>query len=219
MNECGHDEDQLALPLHNKQAIGFTCLKGEVCVNSSDNDLLEAIAEGDRAAFAILMRRYLSKMVVLAHRIIFDREQAREIAQEAFLRVWKHASKWDPTGSATFATWLHRVVVNLAISQRRRYREQISLDTIVDLPDVQPDGFDHIAAAHQKRLVENALRKLPDRQRTAIVLYYYEDLSQTEAANVMQLTPKAFDSLLVRARGNFKKYLATMNFLQRKDIP
>jgi RNA polymerase sigma-70 factor, ECF subfamily len=186
---------------------------------SSDNDLLEAIADGDRQAFAVLMRRYLSKMVTLAQRIVFDREQAREVAQEAFLRVWLNAGKWDPAGTATFATWLRRVVVNFAISQRRRKREQVEISMIADLPDLQPDGFDHIAVAHQKRTVRNAMEKLPGRQRAALALFYFDGASQIEAAQAMKLSPKAFDSLLVRARRNVKKYLSDMGFLRKGDLP
>jgi RNA polymerase sigma-70 factor (ECF subfamily) len=186
---------------------------------SSDNDLLEAIADGDRQAFAVLMRRHLSKMVALAQRIVFDHEQAREIAQEAFLRVWLNAGRWDPDGTATFATWLRRVVVNFAISQRRRKREQIDIDTVIDLPDPQADGFDHMAAAHQKRTVRAAMEKLPERQRAALALFYFEDISQIQAAETMKLSPKAFDSLLVRARRNVKKYLSDMGFLRKGDLP
>ncbi len=148
----------------------------------SDNELLEAIADGDRGAFGILMKRYLAGMVTLAHRIVFDREQAREIAQEAFLRVWQNAAKWDPYGSATFLTWLRLVVVNLSISARRRYREQVSLDAIEELPSGLADGFDYIVASDQKRVVQEALKKLPERQRAAVALYYFDDLPQVEAA-------------------------------------
>jgi RNA polymerase sigma-70 factor, ECF subfamily len=185
----------------------------------SDNDLIAAIAGGDRQAFSVLMRRYLSKMVALAQRIVFDHEQAREIAQEAFLRVWLNAGKWDPGGSAMFSTWLRRVVVNLAISQRRRKREQIEIGVLANTPDTQADGFDHMAATHQKRAVQAALGKLPERQRAALALFYFNETSQIEAAAAMDLTPKAFDSLLVRARRNARKHLSGMGFFRKEDLP
>jgi RNA polymerase sigma-70 factor (ECF subfamily) len=184
----------------------------------SDNQLLKAVAEGDRSAFAVLMKRHLANMVTLAQRIVFDREQAREIAQEAFLRAWRHAAKWDPYGTATFATWLRLVVVNLSISTRRRYHEQVSLDVIEELPSGLADGFDHIVLADQKRVVKEALEKLPQRQRAAVALYYFEELPQIEAAKVMQLTPRAFDSLIVRARLNLKKYLTEIGLHSRRNL-
>jgi RNA polymerase sigma-70 factor (ECF subfamily) len=197
------------------ESVGADTDSGEAL---SDNDLMVAIAEGDRAAFAVLMKRYLARMVTLAHRIVFDREQAREIAQEAFLRVWRQAENWDPYGSATFLTWLHRVVVNLSISCRRRAREQVSIDVIEDMPSGLADGFDHIAASDKKHIVREALEKLPERQRAAIALYYFDDLPQVQAAEVMEMTPRAFDSLIVRARVNLKKSLADFGFRRREDL-
>ena len=184
----------------------------------SDDNLLNFIAEGDRDAFAVLMKRYLTRMVTLAQRIVFDREQAKEIAQEAFLRVWQHAHKWNPEGSATFLTWLHRVVVNLSISRRRRFRDQVSLDVIEELPSGLADGFDFIAASDKKRIVREALEKLPERQRAAVALYYFDDLPQIQAAEIMEMTPRAFDSLIVRARVNLKKYLADFGFRRQEDL-
>jgi RNA polymerase sigma-70 factor, ECF subfamily len=165
-----------------------------------------------------LMKRYLVRMVSLAQRIVFDREQAREIAQEAFLRVWQHAHKWDPAGSATFHTWLRRIVVNLSISRRRTFHDQVSLDVIEDLPSGLADGFDHMAASDKKRIVKEALEKLPERQRVAVALYYFDDLPQIQAAEVMEMTPRAFDSLIVRARISLKKHLADFGFRYQEDI-
>lgn len=212
-------EDCLPLSALHRPVTGFLFSHDGLGVDLSDNDLLEAIAGGDRQAFNVLVRRHLSKMVMLAQRVVFDTEQAREIAQEAFLRVWLNAAKWDPDGSAMFSTWLRRVVINLSISQRRRRREQISIDAIADLPDLQPDGFDRMASTHQKRAVKQAMEKLPERQRAALALFYFDDISQIEAAQAMQLSPKAFDSLLLRARRNVKKFLSDMGFLRKGDLP
>jgi len=198
-----------------EEAVGDEAAYGEAL---SDNDLLARVGGGDRNAFAVLMKRYLARMVALAQRIVFDREQAREIAQEAFLRVWKLADKWDPDGSAAFSTWLSRVVINLAISCRRRFREQVSLDHIEDLPSGKADGFDCLAASEKNTAVKTAMEKLPARQQAAIALYYFEDLSQIQAAEVMEMTPRAFDSLIVRARVNLKKYLMDSGFRRQEDI-
>jgi RNA polymerase sigma-70 factor (ECF subfamily) len=197
---------------------GFAVSNAESSEALSDNELLEAVAEGDRNAFAVLMKRYLARMVTLAQRVVFDREQAREIVQEAFLRVWQHAHKWNPDGSATFLTWLRRVVINLSISRRRRFRDQVSLDVIEELPSELADGFDYIAASDKKRVVREALEKLPERQRAAVALYYFDDLPQIQAAEIMEMTPRAFDSLIVRARVNLKKHLADFGFRRQEDL-
>lgn len=184
----------------------------------SDNDLLRAIAEGDRSAFSILMKRYLPNMVTLAQRIVFDREQAREIVQEAFIRVWKNAAKWDPCGSATFLTWLRHITVNLSISVRRRHREQVSIDLIEELPSDFADGFVIVATSDQKRVVQKAMQKLPERQRAAVALYYFDELPQAEAAEIMEMTPRAFDSLIVRARSSLKKYFVDSGINFKEDL-
>ena len=208
-----------ALPPSRVRSAGvLTTLSSDRSGAVSDNDLLEAVAEGDRDAFAILMKRYLTGMVTLAQRIVFDREQAREIAQEAFLRVWQNAAKWDPCGTATFLTWLRLVVVNLSISRRRRYREQISLDVIEELPSGMADGFDNVAVSERKKIVGTALEKLSERQRAAIALYYFDELPQMEAAEVMQMTPRAFYLLIVRSRTNLKKHLVNLGLSRKEDL-
>jgi RNA polymerase sigma-70 factor (ECF subfamily) len=184
----------------------------------SDNDLLSAIAGQDRRAFGVLMKRYLTRMVVLAQRIVFDQEQAREIAQEGFLRVWQNAKTWDPNGTATFSTWLQRVIVNLAISRRRKFREHVSLNMIDELPSESKDGFDYIADSDKKRVVKEVLEKLSDRQRAAVALFYFESLSQQVAAEVLDMTPRAFDSLIVRARMNLKRQLVDFGFCKMEDL-
>jgi len=206
------------LPLNARPSKVFASHDSEPGGALSDNELLEAIADGDRSAFSILMKRYLASMVTLAQRIVFDREQAREIAQEAFLRVWQNAIKWDPYGSATFLTWLRLVVVNLSISRRRRHREQVSLDVIEELPSGLADSFDHIASSERKRLVGEALEKLSERQRAAVALYYFEDLPQIEAAKIMKMTPRAFDSLIVRTRASLKKHLIGLGLGHKEDL-
>jgi RNA polymerase sigma-70 factor (ECF subfamily) len=217
--EQNQNEESLPPPARQRPVTEFLYLKDGLRADASDNDLLEAIAGGDRQAFAVLMRRHLAKMVALAQRIVFDHEQAREIAQEAFLRVWLNAGKWDPAGTATFATWLRRVVINFAISQRRRRREQVEISSVAEIVDPQADGFDHVSTSHQKRAVSDAMRQLPERQRAALALFYFDDTSQIEAAGAMRLSPKAFDSLLVRARRNLKKHLAAMGFRGAGDLP
>ncbi len=180
---------------------------------SSDDDLLSAVGQGDKRAFALLMRRYLPMTVALAQRITLDKQDAFEIAQEAYLRVWLHANQWDVAGKATFETWLRRITINLAISYRRRKRKGVSLDTIEELADNRADGFDIVATADKKRLVHQALATLPLRQRAAVALYYFEEISQIEAAAAMQLTLRAFDSLLVRSRRNLKRRLIDLGIM------
>ena len=87
----------------------------------SDEALMAKIAEGDRGAFHALTRRHLPRILRVAARVLGNAGDAEDVAQEAFLRVWSHADRWDPE-KARVTTWLHRIVVNLCIDRRRRSR-------------------------------------------------------------------------------------------------
>lgn len=176
----------------------------------TDNELLEAIADEDAGAFEALLERYLPKMVVHARRITLNNQDANEIAQEAFLRVWKNAHKWDANGTATFETWLYRITSNLAISHKRKQRDEIPLDAANDIESTQKEGFDLVSEKNRRTIVGNALDKLPPRQRAAVAAFYFDESSQAIAAERMSLSIKAFDALLVRARRNLKKVLEEM---------
>lgn len=147
-------------------------------------------------------------MVTLARRITLNTQDAHEIAQEGFLRIWIHAGKWDPDGAASFETWLRRIVTNLAISKRRRYRPQVSLDAIEEMPTRMADAFETVSDSDQKNMVLQALKSLPVMQRAAVAAYYYDEVPYAQAAEQLQISLRAFDSLLVRAKRNLRKYFA-----------
>ena len=106
-----------------------------------------------------------------------------------------------------FTTWLHRVVINLCIDRRRR-AAPITLDAAPDLPDGAPDALDGLESKESAERVRSAIGELPARQRAALVLCYYEGLSNGEAAEVLEMSVSAVESLLVRARRNLRKSLS-----------
>ncbi|WP_114393182.1 RNA polymerase sigma factor [Oleisolibacter albus] len=170
-----------------------------VAAEPGDDQLLARIAEGDRAAFARLARRHTPKALSVAQRILGSAAEADEVVQEAWIRVWTRAGTWRPDGTARFSTWLHRIVVNLCLDRRRR-PAFAGMEEAPDLPDPSPDAPALLDQAQQARLVGEALRDLPDRQRAALSLCYYEDLSAAEAGRVLGLSVSAVESLLARAR-------------------
>jgi RNA polymerase sigma factor (sigma-70 family) len=141
--------------------------------------------------------------------------EAEDVAQEAFVRIWKQAPHWKE-GEARFDTWIHRVALNLCYDRLRGRRE----DPVAELPDepdhdAQPD-LQHDARERDER-VRAALAKLPARQREALVLNYYQELSNIEAAALMGITVDALESLLARARRSLRAQLAGSGF--SKDTP
>ena len=179
----------------------------------SDEELIRRAGQGDRVAFSSLVRRHLGRVTGMAQRIMGSRADAEEIAQEAFMRVWTKAPNWQaadsaaPQATAKFSTWLYRVVVNFCIDRKRRPSHQ-QMDETFDAPDPAALAPDRIESAQVGARVTAAVATLPERQRTALTLCFFEELSNREAADIMALTPGAVESLLVRARRALRKALA-----------
>jgi len=170
-----------------------------------DQDLIARVAKGDPAAVRAMVARKLPRLLGVAARMLGDRGEAEDVAQEAFLRLWRQAGRWRP-GAAMFDTWLHRVTLNLCYDRLRRRREVLS--------DVVPDRADPAAGADQAMIdqardarLAAAVAGLPERQRAALVLQYYEGLSNIEAAAAMEIGVEALESLLSRARRSLRDRL------------
>jgi RNA polymerase sigma-70 factor (ECF subfamily) len=174
----------------------------------SDEELMGRVGEGDHAAYAVLVDRHLGRCVRVAQRMLGSRHDAEEVAQEAFLRVWKQAPKWRHDG-AKLTTWLYRVVVNLGIDRKRRPAEP-SLAVAGDPPDPSVGIAEAAIRDDQSRQVARAVADLPESQRAALVLCYYEEMSNAEAAAVMGVSVKAVESLLVRARRTLRAHVAPL---------
>jgi len=187
-------------------------LHAEAVVSSSedaDQDLrlMAAIAGGDEDALRRLMERHLARVVAVAQRILGHEEGADDVAQEAFTRVWRSAAAFDSSGArAQFTTWLYKITFNLCLDRRRRRRgEWVALDE--ELADSAP-GPGLLEERRQVRyLLAQGLAQLSLRHRAALVLHYVDELSAREAAEVMGLGEKAFESLVLRARRSLREVL------------
>jgi RNA polymerase sigma-70 factor (ECF subfamily) len=180
---------------------------------TDDATLITAIAAGDRAAFKTLMQTYLPRAYRTAFRLLADAAEAEDVAQEALLRVWRHARNFDPR-RASLSTWLYQIVTNLALDRlRRRTRigQHQPLDHAAEIADVAPLVESAMIAAAERRQVAAALAALPDRARAAIVLVHYEDLSGKAVAAILGITPKALESLLYRALKTLRQTLLETN--------
>jgi RNA polymerase sigma-70 factor (ECF subfamily) len=169
--------------------------------SDTDEALMALVVARDQRALRALMDRHMGRAIGLAIRVAGNAE-ADDIAQEAFLRVWSRASSFDPQ-TGRFTTWLYRIVLNLAIDARRRPRHG-SVDEALEVPWDGRGPAEELLAAEQQRSLARAMAALPERQRAAIALFHMEGLSGREAAQAMDVSEKAFESLLTRARRALK---------------
>ncbi len=173
-----------------------------------DAELMRRIAGGDERAFQALMHRHLARTVRLAARVMGGTAAAEDVAQEAFIRVWKHAGDWlEPhQAGAKFTTWLYRIVLNLCIDEKRKNRFS-DIENIPEPVDESDNAQTGIERREQSERVRAALGDLPERQRAAFVLCFYEEHSNKEAAEMLGVSVKALESLLVRSRRALKDKL------------
>lgn len=172
---------------------------------ATDEALMGRVAARDRAAYAVLIDRYLSPAAAFAQRMLGRLNDAEDVAQDAFLKVWAGAATWD-AGRGKFRPWFYRLLYNAAIDHLRRRLPPGAdgLDEVVD----PADGPETTAAdALRRRYVKAALEQLPERQRAAVVLCYYQGLSNREAAAILEIGVKALEALLVRARRSLAETL------------
>ncbi|CAA7612235.1 RNA polymerase sigma factor [Candidatus Terasakiella magnetica] len=182
-----------------------------------DDHLLHAISGGDREAFKRLMTRHARPMLALATRITRNADDADEIVQEVFLKVWATASKWRPDGKAKFATWLYRVVLNACLDRGRR-KSFSPLEDAGDPPDPAPAGLDVAMARQRDGVLAEIMGEMPPRQRQALSLYYFSDLSAPQAADVLDLSVSALEALLVRGKRTLKAALLRRGVMGIGDL-
>ena len=180
-----------------------------VAIVDPDEDLVRRVGQGDPAAAQTLVSRKLPRILSLAQRMLGDAVEAEDVAQETMLKAWRQAPRWTP-GKARFDTWLHRVALNLCYDRLRRRRE-IPTDTPPDRPDEGPAPDRGLLAAETGVRVAAALKRLPDRQREAIVLCHYQELSNIDAAALMEISVEALESLLSRGRRALRQALSDMS--------
>ena len=171
----------------------------------SDDALMRRVGAGDAGAFQLLVEAHAKRPHRIAWRMLGDASEAEDVAQEACLRLWKDAARWQAQGAGVGA-WLARVATNLCLDRLRR-RLRLSDEEVPERTDPAPIADELIGVEQERARVRAALDTLPERQRAAVVLTYYEDLTNAEAAALLDMNIKAFESLLLRARHALKARL------------
>lgn len=173
--------------------------------DESDASLVTSLAAGDTAAFQALMQRHLSAVVATARRIVREEAEAEDIAQDTFLRLWDKAAELEISDHGV-RPWLRRVASNRAIDGLRKAQRYDVTDEVPEQPDA-PQQLAGLEAADASVRVHEALESLPQRQRIAISLFHFDELSQREVADAMEISEDALESLLARGRRRLREHL------------
>jgi RNA polymerase sigma-70 factor (ECF subfamily) len=189
-----------------------------LALRDPDIRLMLRVRNDDAQACAELVDLYHHRLVTVMRHLVGSNEEAEDLAQEVFLRVYRGRKKYHP--KAKFSTWLYTIANNLALNvlRTRQRRPTVPLNVRdsgplgprpeekLVLDRAQPPD-DRVQQQELTAIVQQALETLNERQRVAVVLNKFEDMSYAEIAEIMELTPKAVKSLLSRARENLRHVL------------
>ncbi|MFW0778122.1 MAG: sigma-70 family RNA polymerase sigma factor [Rickettsiales bacterium] len=171
-----------------------------------DAALLVRIQDGDRGAFAALVQKHHETFYHLAYRYMQSRDEAEDMVQTAFLKLWEYPDRWNPEKGGKFTTWFYRVVVNLCLDAQKKHKTS-ALPESFEAEDSSPNQEIRAMSKQTHAALEKQLATLPDRQRMALILCFYQELPHKEAAGVMRISVKALRSLLMRAKTTLSKQM------------
>jgi len=209
-------------------AIGKT--SAQLALRDPDIRLMLRVRDDEPGAFEELVEQYQHRLVAVMHHLVGNAEEAEDLAQEVFLRVYRSRHKYRPR--AKFSTWLFTIANNLALNHlRSRSRKPVVRLAIHESGPLGPRPAEQLARdqaaqpVHRMQqqeladLVKQAIQGLNERQRVAVILNKFEDMNYAEIAEVMGLTTKAVKSLLSRARANLRLALQDYIYMDGQPLP
>jgi RNA polymerase sigma-70 factor (ECF subfamily) len=170
-----------------------------------ESDLVRQSANGDHSAYQLLLDRHLFSVSNFVMRMMANTTEAEDIIQETFIRLWTHGYKFDP-GKAQLSTWLHNIAHNLCIDYFRKFNRVVNEPT-EDKVSNQAGPEEKAMQADMSATVQEAMMKLPERQRSAIIMCHYQGLSNKDAAMILDISIDALESLMARGRKKLKQML------------
>ncbi|NND50908.1 MAG: RNA polymerase sigma factor [Flavobacteriaceae bacterium] len=177
-------------------------------MTTNDHVYIDKILNGDTNAFSILVDRYKDLVYTLALRMMKSKEEAEEVSQDAFIKIYKSLSKFK--GDSKFSTWVYRVTYNTCLDRLKKNKRQQQTVTIDDYTANQvktlDNAFDQLARKEREQAIRDCLNQLSSEDSFLISLYYYEEQSLDEISKVVGLKPNNVKVKLFRAR----KRLATI---------
>ncbi len=177
-------------------------------VETSDEQCASQACQGDESALRALIERHSRQFYAVAYRVVLNQEHAEDVVQEAFVKLWTGKARWEEGKGAKFTTWFHRIVHNAAIDiTRRKEHKVVPLKPEFDIKDERIDQEWAMQKGQEAEEVRQALESLPERQRMALTYVYYGEMKQAEIAEMMGVSLKALESLLVRGKTALRSYI------------
>jgi RNA polymerase sigma-70 factor (ECF subfamily) len=176
---------------------------------TDDRSLMASIAAGDQESFRVFMQRHMPAIHRFARRHLFQADVAEDVVQEAFTRVWQFAPGWQDQG-VPVKSWLYRITYNLCIDVIRKNKPE---DDVVDELSVESTPETINMEADRQAKLQQAMNELPENQRMALAMCAYQGLSNREAADAMDVSVEALESLLARARRRLRKQMQAEGLL------
>jgi RNA polymerase sigma-70 factor (ECF subfamily) len=169
-----------------------------------DENLMDFIRGGNLAAFDALVARHQRRFYTMVYRWVMHKQDAEDIVQDAFLKLWSGKARWKSDRKARFVTWFYRILYNQAMDALRS-RKRATAELVDDIPAGDLSAEDEEAAQQEQKILRDALCLLPENQRVAVNLFYFEDMSQKQIAAMMGISVKALESLLSRAKAGLRE--------------
>ena len=184
----------------------------------TDAVLMLRVRDGDEECFRLLLNKHRNPVVNFLYRMVQDRAVAEELAQEVFLRIYRSRSRYE--ASARFTTWMFRIATHVALnSLRDRKSERASRRSEEDLwrenparevPDLAPSVEQRMVSESRLQEVREAIGRLPEKQRAAVLMHKYEEMEYSQIAAVLECSESAVKSMLFRAYETLRSRLAHM---------
>lgn len=178
----------------------------------TDEILVSQTLQGDKNAFCELIKRYEKQIYSLAYRLTNNLEDAKDLAQEAFTKIYLVLEKYDP--ERPFFPWMYKVANNIIYSHLRSQKNQsqeISLDKVIEfsplIPDKETHPEEYSTTKETQRLVQQAITDLPEKYRMPLILKYMEDLSYKSIGEILDLPVSTIETRLYRGRALLVKRL------------
>jgi len=183
----------------------------------NDESLLRHVKKHDHQAFSILVHRHSRYFYNCAYRIVMNVQEAEDIVQDSFLKLWDKPTMWKEGRGAKFTSWFYKIVMNLSLDNLRKNKHTKPMENEYIYQSNEIGQFEKLNRTQEQISLDKALKELPEKQFMALNLCFYEEVKRKEAAEILGVSIKALESLLMRAKENVRNSLYRQDILPSKE--